>query len=70
MWIKFFAGPNADAEKAYYDGEDQLYELFNRGQITDDEFEARYQRLKEEYKAALNSAASPTVPEDLEYPLD
>ena len=63
---KYFAGPNAAAEKAYNDGEDQLYELFNEGKITDDEFEARYQKLKEEYNAALNSAASPTVPEDLE----
>ena len=54
---KYFAGPNAAAEKAYYDGEDQLYELFNGGQITDDEFEARHQRLDEEYKAALKNGS-------------
>ena len=63
---KFFAGPNAAIEKAYNDGEDQLYELWRSGQITGDEWEARHQRLDEEYNAALNSAASPTVPKDLE----
>ena len=63
---KFFAGPNAAIEKPYFEGMEQADELFARGEITDDEWEARHQRLEEEYKAALNSAASPTVPEDLE----
>ncbi len=56
---KYFAGPNAAIEKAYNDGVDQLYGLFNRGQITDDEMEERHQRLDEEYNAALKSAAGP-----------
>lgn len=63
---KYFAGPNAAVEKAYFDGIEQADDLLARGQITDDEWDARHQRLDEEYNAALNSAASPTVPEDLE----
>ena len=63
---KFFAGPNAAIKKAYSDGMNQANELWARGEITDDEFVARHQRLDEEYKATLNSADSPTVPEDLE----
>ena len=62
---KYFAGPNAVIEKAYFEGMEQADELFARGQITDDEWEARHQRLDEEYEAALKSAASPTIPEDL-----
>ena len=56
---KFFAGPNAAIKKAYSDGMEQADELWRSGQITDDEFMARHQRLDEEYKAALNSAAGP-----------
>lgn len=63
---KFFAGPNEAIEKPYFEGMEQADDLFARGQITGDEWEARHQRLEEEYNAALNSAASPTVPEDLE----
>ena len=63
---KYFAGPNAAVEKPYFEGMKQADELFARGEITGDEWDARHQRLDEEYKAALNSAASPTVPEDLE----
>lgn len=63
---KFFAGPNAAIEKAYFEGMEQADDLLARDQITDDEWDARHQRLDEEYNAALKSAASPTVPEDLE----
>ena len=63
---KFFAGPNAAIEKPYFEGMEQADDLFARGQITGDEWEARYQRLEEEYNASLNSAASTTVAEDLE----
>ena len=63
---KFFAGPNAAIEKPYFEGMEQADDLFARGQITDDEWEARHQRLDEEYKAALNSASSPPVPGGLE----
>ena len=63
---KYFAGPNAAIEKAYFEGMEQADDLFARGQITGDEWEARYQRLEEEYNASLNSAASTTVAEDLE----
>ena len=63
---KFFAGPNAAVEKAYFEGMEQADKLFVRGEITDDEWDARHQRLEEEYNAALNSAASPTVPGGLE----
>ena len=63
---KFFAGPNAAIEKPYFEGMEQADDLLARDQITDDEWDARHQRLEEEYEAALNSAASPTVPEDLE----
>ena len=63
---KYFAGPNAAVEKAYFDGIDQADDLLARGQITDDEWDARHQRLKEEYKASLDSAASTAVPGGLE----
>lgn len=63
---KYFAGPNAAIEKPYFEGMEQADDLLARGQITDDEWDARHQRLDEEYNAALNSADSPTVPEDLE----
>ncbi len=63
---KYFAGPNAAIEKAYFEGMEQADDLLARDQITDDEWDARHQRLDEEYNAALKSAASPTVPEDLE----
>ena len=63
---EFFAGPNAAIKKAYSDGMNQVDELWRSGQITYDEMEERQIRLDEEYNAALNSADSPTVPEDLE----
>ena len=63
---KFFAGPNAAIKKAYSDGLDQSYELWRSGQITYDGMEERQIRLEEEREAALNSEASPAVPEDLE----
>ena len=63
---KYFAGPNAAIEKPYFEGMEQADDLFSKGEITGDEWDARHQRLEEEYNAALNSADSPTVPEDLE----
>ena len=63
---KFFAGPNAAIEKPYFEGMEQADELFVRGEITVDEWEARHQRLDEEYKASLDSADNHTVSEDLE----
>ena len=63
---KFFAGPNAAIKKAYSDGMNQADDLWARGEITDDEWEARHQRLDEEYNAALKSADSPAVPGGLE----
>ena len=48
---KFFAGPNAAIEKAYFDGIDQADLLLAKGQITDDEWEARHQRMDEEYES-------------------
>ena len=59
---KYFAGPNAAIEKPYFEGMKQADDLFARGEITGDEWDARHQRLKEEYDAALKSAASPTIP--------
>ena len=55
---KYFAGPNAAIEKPYFEGVRQADELFARGQITGDEWEARHQRLEEEYKAALRNGGS------------
>ncbi len=52
---KYFAGPNAAVEKPYFEGAKQADELFSRGQITGDEWDARHQRLDEEYNAALEN---------------
>ena len=56
---KYFAGPNAAIEKPYFEGMKQADELFARGEITGDEWDARHQKLEEEYNAALKSAAGP-----------
>ena len=63
---KYFAGPNAAIEKPYFEGMKQADELFAKGEITGDEWDARHQRLEEEYNASLDSAASPAVPGGLE----
>ena len=52
---KYFAGPNASVEKPYFEGMKQADDLFSRGQITGDEWDARHQKLEEEYNAAMRN---------------
>ena len=52
---KYFAGPNASIEKPYFEGTKQADDLFSRGEITGDEWDARHQRLEEEYNAAMSN---------------